>query len=128
MAEAPFRIPLLHQAVANLLASVTCDLVENANFEMVIAQLADLAPQAEMTGNRMVDRVTAAARVLAEAAPNRRQRLIDADAPHAGSYVWTRAMIEASAALSAFFFWRAAMAVDALSPPRTPAPEVSDAT
>jgi len=104
------------QVMINLLAFLQAQRIENANTPLALTILAEVVPKATKSNPHIRALLPAVNAVLA-AAPNRYKR--------DGTGDWVRAWGDASAALDAFFWWRAAQAYDAMNPANITQPEVS---
>lgn len=114
----PQKLSLQDQAAINLCGWIACQLMENPNMDIILANLGRILPAVTNT-NPMMARLSLSATAVIIAAPARR----------GDSMPWCMARLDLAAALSPVFFLRAALACDALWPDHdpTPAPELADA-
>lgn len=103
MTDAPRRLSLADQALANALAFVALPVIEDERMSMVLGELPGLLPAASTQIPAMARLVHAGVSIMA-IAPRRQSMSAD----------WCGALMELRAALAEFFFWRGGMAIDAL--------------
>jgi hypothetical protein len=108
MSPAAPKLSIADQALANALGFLACQRIEDDRTAIALAQLADhLPPPGAVPPSGVMLPLHGAAREVLRAAPDR--------GGGRGSVAWCQAMLTASAAVADFLFWRASLAVDALS-------------
>ena len=106
MTATPLRLSLADQVLANSVAYLCCQRIEDDKTVMVLEAIAKVLPHV----TRQISQVDALAKAAFEVlsfAPRRYK------ASHAAD--WAAAMMRASYAAENFLFWRGAMAMDAFT-------------
>jgi hypothetical protein len=98
--DTPRKMTAPEQLVINALAVVACELAGSTRTADAIDMLAAALPLCRDHSTPHARDVIAAADAVLDAWPACRKR--------GGATAWTKAMLEAEAVLSVFFFWRAA--------------------